>query len=124
MHPKEAKEKLAYIITKEHHGKKEADAAREGFIKKHTTRTARGSKEVFLEVAETKPLIWKGKEMSLVDLMVLSKCAKSKTEARRLIEQGAVRINNSVIKKLNIYFSKKEILLQVGKLKYVRIIPK
>jgi len=124
MHPKEAKERLAYIIAKEYHGKKKADSAKEAFTKKHVTRSAKNSKEAFLEVAETKYVSWKDEVISLVDLIALSGSAKSKSDAKRLIEQGAVRVNNNVIKKLNFELSKKEVLLQVGKRQYVRIIPK
>ena len=123
-HPKEAKDYLAYTITKEYHGKKRADIAREHFSKKHVTKAARDSKEAFLEVAETKYLEWKGQTMNLVDSIVASGCADSKSQARRLIEQGAVRVDSNVIKNLNFELSKKEVLLQVGKKQYVRIIPK
>lgn len=124
MHPKDAKENLAYLIAEEYHGKESADAAKKNFDKKHVTRTAKTSKEAFLEVAETKHLEWKDEAMSLVDLVALSGCAKSKSEARRLIQQGAIRVNNIVVKKLNFELSKRETLLQVGKRQYVRIIPK
>ena len=41
------------MITKEYQGKKKADSAKENFAKKHVTRTAKESREAFLEVAET-----------------------------------------------------------------------
>lgn len=124
MHPKEAKERLAYIITEEYHGKRKADLAKDNFTKKHVTRSAKGSREAFLEVAKTMKLAWKSDPMGLVDLITLSGCAKSKSDAKRLIEQGAVRVNGIVVKKLNFELSKEEVLLQVGKRQYVRIVPK
>lgn len=124
MHPKDAKDRLAYIITSEYHGQKQADTARKNFGKKHVTRVAKGSREAFLEVAETKHLNWNSDTMGLIDLMLLSGCAKSKSDAKRLVEQGAVRVNNNEVKKLNFELSKAEVLLQVGKRQYVRIIPK
>ena len=130
MHPKEAKENLAYIITKEYRGAKEADKAKYNFDKKHVTRTAKSSIDAFLEVAETKNVAWSGASMNIVDLMALAGCAPSKSEAKRLIQQNAVRIKDEktenfvVIKKLNFELSKREVLLQVGKRQYVRIIPK
>ncbi|MFH1752589.1 MAG: tyrosine--tRNA ligase [Candidatus Omnitrophota bacterium] len=130
VHPKEAKEALACAIAEEYHGKKAAQAAKDAFDKKHVTRSAKESVEAFLEVAETKNVAWNGETLSLVDAITLSGCAASKSQARRLIEQGAVRIkdekanNFTVIKELNFELSKREVLLQVGKRQYVRIIPK
>ncbi len=130
IHPKEAKEKLAFTIAEEYHGKKSAQAAEKAFDKKHVARSAKESVEAFLEVAETKNIAWKGDCLGLVDAMVFSGCADSKSQAKRLIEQGAVRIkdektdNFTVVKKLNFELSKKEVLLQVGKRQYVRIVPK
>lgn len=124
IHPKEAKEKLAYIITQEYHGKKKADEAKESFHKKHVARSAKGSREAFLEVAVTKTIEWKDEKINLAAIIVLTGCAKSKSEARRLIQQGAVRVDHIVAKKLNFELSKKELLLQVGKRQYVRVIPK
>lgn len=124
MHPKDAKERLAYIITKEYHGEAKALAAKESFTKKHVTRVAKESKEAFLQVAETRYVDWKDGIIGLVDMVLLSGCAKSKSDARRLIQQGAVRVNNNVVKKLNFELSKGETLLQVGKKQYVRIIPR
>lgn len=124
LHPKESKENLAYIITEEYHGKRKADSARGSFNKKHVTKIVETSREAFLEVAQTRYLEWKDNDTNIVDLLALSGCTKSKSQAKRLIQQGAVRVNGSVIKKLNFKFPKKEILLQVGKLQYVRIIPK
>lgn len=62
------------------------------------------------------------KEMKLVDLLVEVKLASSKSEARRLITQGGVRINGD--KKTNpeeIVLLEKEIILQVGKRHFRRV---
>ncbi len=124
IHPKEAKQKLALLITEEYAGRKKAKEALDNFIKKHVTRSAKDSKEAFLEVAEEMHLDWHDDSLGLVDLIVRSGCAASKSQAKRLIDQGAVRVDNAVVKKLNFELSKKEVLLQVGKRKYVRVIPK
>lgn len=124
VHPKEAKERLAHIITSQYHGRDSADKARAAFNKKHVTRSARDSKEAFLDVAQTRYIEWPGDTMGLTDMILLAGCAKSKNEARRLIEQGGVRVNYNVVKKLNFELSKGEVLLQVGKRQYVRVVPK
>ncbi len=122
IHPKDAKEHLAYLITRDYHGAKKADLAKETFKKKHVTKAATGSRDAFLEVAKTRHIDWPKKNIGLIDLIVVSGCAKSKNAAKRLIEQGAIRVNNIVIKKLDFELSKEEILLQVGKRQYVRIL--
>lgn len=124
IHPKKAKERLAWTITSQYHGRGHADAALASFNKKHVTRSARDSKEGFLDVAQTKYVEWPGAAAALADIILLVGCAKSKNEARRLIEQGAVRVNHNVVKKLNFELSKGEILLQVGKRQYVKVVPK
>ncbi|MDP4000981.1 MAG: tyrosine--tRNA ligase [bacterium] len=59
---------------------------------------------------------------SIIDVLVETKLASSKSEARRLIEQGGVRINDQVIKGINDKPSLKSgTILQVGKRKFVKI---
>jgi tyrosyl-tRNA synthetase len=129
-HPMDAKKRLAYILTSNYHGKKAADKAMDGFNKKYSARSAMDSAEEFMKVATTKEVRWKGDKMGIIEILTAAGCAKSKSDAKRLIQQGAVRLksqnqpNFSTIKKLDFEISKKEILLQVGKRQYVRIISK
>lgn len=61
-------------------------------------------------------------EMNLVELIVAAHLAPSKSEARRLIEQGAVRINDE--RKTNpneVIFLGTEIILQVGPRRFVKV---
>lgn len=109
--PRDAKEKLAFEITKILHGKEKAEKARENFIK------------VFREkgLPEQIPL-WKteyGKP--LVEVMFESKLVPSKSEARRLIRQSGVRFDNEVVKDIN-YRVEKEGILKVGKRKFLKIV--
>lgn len=126
-HPMDAKKRLAHIITADYHGKKAADQAMANFNKKYSARSAMDSVEEFLKVATDKEVQWKGAKMGIVDLLVAADCAKSKSDAKRLLQQGAVRLKSEnqpnfiTIKKLDFEVSKKEILLQVGKRQYVRI---
>ena len=67
-----------------------------------------------MEVAQNK--------INLVDLIILAKLAESKQEARRLIEQGGVRLKSTVIEN---YKQEVDIvsgdILQVGKRRFVKI---
>ena len=62
------------------------------------------------------------REISLIDLLVAAKLASSKSDARRLIKQGGVRVGGVVGKNPNIVISlRKGMLLQVGKRRFAKI---
>ena len=65
-------------------------------------------------------------ELTIVDLIILSKLEKSKSEIRRLIKGSGVRINNQVIndEKLIIsekLFEKNAIKLSLGKKRHIKV---
>ncbi|MEK7554494.1 MAG: tyrosine--tRNA ligase [Patescibacteria group bacterium] len=112
--PKDAKMRLAREITALYHGTREAEQAEAEF----SNVFSRGGKPADI------PVISLGApSMALVDLLIATKLAPSKSEARRLIEQGAVRVNDFVKKNnylVDIY-SGKDTLIQVGPRKFVKI---
>jgi tyrosyl-tRNA synthetase len=70
------------------------------------------------EIEEFKVL---DKHMPLVDLLINSKMATSKSEARRLIEQGGVKLDGSVqLLDSQPVFADGDIL-QVGKRRYLKL---
>lgn len=113
--PRDLKMRLAFEITKINHGEKKAREAEEHFV-----RTVQ-KKEVPDEVANIK--IEAG-SMNIVDLLVEIKLASSKGEARRLIEQGGIKIDNEVVKDSSkeVVVNEEGVLLQRGKRQFVRII--
>lgn len=115
--PRDIKMRLAYEITKINHGEKKAAAAQEYFIK--TVQ----KKEVPDEVVVYNLPIAKWK---LIDLLVEVKLAASKSEAKRLIEQGGIKIDGAAVKDINneVNVDEKGILLQKGKRGFVRVIKK
>ena len=84
--PRDTKMRLAYEITKINHGEAGAKEAQEHFIK--TVQ----NKEVPDEIEERQVSEAK---MNIVDLLILLELATSKSEARRLIEQGGIKIGNA-----------------------------
>lgn len=111
--PKDYKLQLAYEVTKIHKGEKEAIKAKEEFEKIFSKKQ---------KPSEVESLKLKVKSINLVDLLMGAKLAKSKSEARRLIIQGGVKIDN--VKKIDPNETieiKKEILLQVGKRRFLKI---
>jgi tyrosyl-tRNA synthetase len=113
MHPKEAKKKLAALLVERFYSKKEAAAAEEEF----ESIFKEGKKPQDIELFKVK-----SKEIGIVDLLSGSKLAPSKTEARRLIQQGGVSIDNIVVTddKFTVDLSTERIL-KVGKRKFLRV---
>jgi tyrosyl-tRNA synthetase len=112
--PRDQKLKLAEEITKLYHGEKKALAAKEAFINQF-------SKGELPEEIETKKI--KSGTYKLSELMVLTGQVSSKSEARRLIEQNGVKVNQKTSSDVDLVLDgQKEYLLQVGKRKFVKII--
>lgn len=113
--PRDQKLQLAWQLVSQYHGNKEADSAKQGFIAQFS------NKELPSDIPEVKI---KPGEYTLSALLVDAKLASSKSDARRLIEQGGVRIDQKVVsadEKVEIG-KKNSLLLQVGKRKFARII--
>jgi tyrosyl-tRNA synthetase len=112
LHPRDAKMKLAREIVEIYHGPERAAAAEEQF------------RRVFQreELPEDIPVLLVKGESHLADLLADNGLAKSRTEAKRLIEQGGVRLNGVTMKDPNAQVSTQgEPVLQVGKRKFVRL---
>ncbi len=117
LHPRDVKMKLAFYIVERFHSKEEAEQAKQNFIKVFS------KKEIPEDIPEPK-LEVNSTEIPLVDLILKVGFAPSKSEARRLIKSGAVRINGEKIGDINYKVSlKDEFILQVGKRKFARIKP-
>lgn len=84
-----AKERLAFELTKMVHGEEKAAAARDM------------AKAAFSGDAENMPSFKAAGTGLLVDIMVACGAAKSKGDARRLIEGGGIRVNDDKISDTN-----------------------
>lgn len=103
---------LAKTITATLHNKKMADKAEDHFIKVFS------KKEQPTDIVKLKI---KAKKINLVDLLIKAG-VKSKSEARRLIDQGGVRIDKEVKKGYNTKTSiKGGSVLQIGKRKFFEL---
>ena len=107
-----AKEVLAFELTKEVHGEEKARLA-EGQAK---AAFGGGGAELLTKEVEGAVLV--------VDAMVLSGVAKSKGEARRLIEQGGVSVDDTKVTDANMPVPAKEFVLHKGKKVHLKIIVK
>lgn len=113
--PRDAKAKLANNIVKQYHGQKEADLAEDSFNK--TFR----EKQTPEKIKEVKAA---GKKSTVINTLVDLELSPSKSQAQRLVEQGGVKIDGQVANDpfAEIEFSK-PIVLQVGKLNFVKVLP-
>lgn len=111
--PRELKLRLAVEITTLYHGAKSAEEAKQNFI------------EVFSNKGVPKDIptvVIASHGITLVDLLVEADLVTSKSEARRLIEQGGVKINET--KKTNpteMIAIEEGMIVQVGPRRFVRI---
>lgn len=117
LHPGEIKRHLAREIVNLFHGKKLAEQAEEEF-----NRIFR-EKEIPLEMPEF--ALPKDDKIWIIKLLVGTGLAKSRNEARRLIEQGGAKLNGQVLRDAEIDFSRQELIgavLQAGKRNFVRLV--
>ncbi|HEX3099998.1 MAG TPA: tyrosine--tRNA ligase [Patescibacteria group bacterium] len=111
--PRDLKLILAHTITEQYHGANSARRAQENFVSQFS------KKELPTDIPVVKV---KAGTYSLTELLVLVKLASSKSEARRLIEQGGVKINQQAAAEKPLVIGKKNNLtVQVGKRRFVNI---
>lgn len=120
MHPRDAKMRLAREIVTQYHGAAAAQAAENEFKKVFQQRELpEEMDEVVLSEAQLEDGdIW------LPRLLVYAGLAGGTSEARRFIQQGAVKLNNLKITDPEARASiavQEELILQVGKRKFARI---
>jgi len=115
INPKEIKKQLAKEIVTIFHNPKEAQKAQEEFEQVFE------DKKLPTEIEEVK--IENG-EYNIAELLVELSLAKSKSEAKRLIDQGGVKIitnNNTEVIKTDTIKTEKGMIIQVGKRNFKKI---
>jgi tyrosyl-tRNA synthetase len=116
-HPRDAKVGLAKRIIRDFHSQAAADQAEAEFNRRF--REHQAPSEVETQTVKTDEA-----KIKIVDLLVQTGLAPSKAEARRLISQGGVKLNNERTGEAAAELdtaATKEALLQVGKLKFLKI---
>ncbi|MDA0987152.1 MAG: tyrosine--tRNA ligase [Bacteroidetes bacterium] len=115
LNPRDSKRELARTLVEMYHTKSAAQKAEkefdEIFIKKNLP----------YDIAEYS---LKSKPIFILDLLVTSKMCESKSQARRLIEQGGVSLDNIKLSDSNLIIDlKKSSILKVGKRNFLKLIP-
>ena len=113
--PRNIKMELGKRIVELYHSKKEAEEAAQEFEKVFS------KKEMPSDMPEYRV---SSDKIALIDLLVQTKLASSKGEARRLIAQGGVRIDQETAKDIAavLLIPEKGVILQCGKRHFVKIV--
>lgn len=112
IHPRDAKMKLAFEIVDIFHGTEAARAAEEHF------RTVFQQRELPPEM----PTLALSGPVVIIDLLSDAGLAATRSEARRLIQQGGVRLDGQVVDELDRVVEPREQVLQVGKRRFLKLI--
>ncbi|MGI8586363.1 MAG: tyrosine--tRNA ligase [Chloroflexia bacterium] len=116
-HPKEAKKLLAHRIVAQYHGEDAANFAQSEFEKVFEQRGAPSDMpSVTVPATETR----------LVDLLLATGQAPSKAQARRVIEQGGIEVDDKRIDDVNATLVPRDgMLIKFGRRSFVRLqVPK
>jgi tyrosyl-tRNA synthetase len=108
--PRNIKMKLAFELVRFYHSEADAKKSEEYFVSTFS------KKETPEEILEIKPT-----DYDIVSLLVEVKFTPSKSEARRSIEQGGVKINGEIISDFKIEVKKNDVI-QKGKRFFIKII--
>jgi tyrosyl-tRNA synthetase len=115
VHPMEAKKQLAWEIVAIFDGPEAADRAAAHFERVHQKRQLpKDMPERYLTAPE-----------NVVDIIAGADLARSKSQARRLIQQGAVRTDGEKVTDIGADIKLgegEEVVLQVGKRRFIRLI--
>jgi tyrosyl-tRNA synthetase len=114
LHPRDVKMRLAREIVAIYHGEEFVAPAEHAF------------RQVFQE--QGTPEAMQGFQLSrgqtIVDVLVAAGLAATRSEARRLVEQKAVRLDDQVLEDVNqVLALPGEAVLRAGKRKFVRLVP-
>lgn len=110
INPRNIKMKLAYEITKMYWGEKKAIGAQNFFIDVFQ------KKNIPSQIPEVKLA-----NKNIIEILILSRIAKSKSEARRLISQGGIKVDGKTVNSFE-KLIKSGSVVQKGKRSFVKIL--
>ena len=116
-----AKEILAYELTNLVHGKEEADKA----LAAAKSMFAGGKDSADIPSFALSDEDFSENGIGILDIMVKSGLCSSKSEARTLVTQGGVTVNEEKVSAPNVYYKKEDfgdgMLVRKGKKKYIKV---
>lgn len=117
-HPRDVKSELAKKLVADFHSQAAADQAEAEFTRRFREHQAPTD-------IETRTLPVSEAALKLVDVLVSTELAPSKAEARRLLSQGGVKLNGEKVSDALAQIhpaETPEVQLQVGKLKFLKVV--
>jgi tyrosyl-tRNA synthetase len=118
--PRDAKRRLAWDLVAMYHDREAADAAREEFDRVHIHRERPSE---MTQVSVDRALIKDDGTIWIIDLLEASGLVQSRAEAKRLIQQGGVRVNEESIASIDLDLRfEPPLLIQVGKRSFIEIV--
>ena len=118
LHPRDAKARLAKEVVRFYHGDEKAEAAERAFNRLFRDKE---TPDQIDQIKLESQYVTNG-QIDLVTLLKESGLAASKSEARRLVEQGGVKVDEKRVSDVNAVVSlDRPVLIQCGKRKFARI---
>lgn len=111
LHPMDAKKMLAWDIVAGFHGEQQADAAAVHFAQVHQRR----------ELPDQMPEFVVSEPVTIIDVLCDSGLVESRSEAKRLVRQSGIRLNDELVTDVNATIAPNSGVLQVGKRRFVRL---
>lgn len=118
VNPMQYKKELAFTIVKEFHGEDEADNAASEF----ESVFSKGNLPEDIPEVEIKESKLEDGKLWIVKIVAATGMVDSNSEARRMIKQGAVSIDDKKYEKINLDLEVKDgMIVQIGKRRYAKI---
>ena len=115
VNPRNVKMELAKEIVRLYHGEERANFAQERF--KSVFQKGQIPVDILTVEADAQGF-------DLAEIVVANKLAPSKSELRRLVKQGGVKVNEEKVTDLQEVVAEGELVVQIGKKKFIKIIVK
>jgi tyrosyl-tRNA synthetase len=114
VHPMDFKKALAYEIVSRFHSREETDSARDYFEARHQKKSMPKNIRKQFSPPDRVPIC-----QLLVDLQF----ARSKSEAKRLVAQGAVKVDGQLVTQIDFLFQGKvHRVVEVGKMRIAQVV--
>jgi tyrosyl-tRNA synthetase len=123
VHPMAAKKRLAYLVTERFHGTAGAEAAQANFEKVFSGRASTASADIAYEDVALPGEFAGAFDAGAVDLLFALGAVPSKSEARRLIQQGGIEIEGERVGDIGfrVRLDRSPVRLRVGKRRFLSV---
>jgi len=123
MHPMTAKKRLAFLVTERFHGTEGAAGAQANFENVFSKRASSASADIAYEDVALPAEFAGFPEVAVIDLLFALGAVPSKSEARRLIQQGGIEVEGQRVGDIGfqVSLSHSPIHMRVGKKRFLAV---